>query len=209
MATVRDLLWVAVLWLGASAAGHADSGLARIHAALGAGHLASAERMLEARLKRHPEDAQAHYLQAEVDARQGKLAAGREALAAAEVLQPDLPFATSAAVDALRRSVAGAPRPHPLRDHFKLAAALLTAVGLVVALRRHSEPLRSAARDGLRAGRRGHAAEPAPPRTYELTGEEEMDARDFGLGDASDPPPRAGRDRSHARHGSQATAKPG
>lgn len=192
MRNVSSLLWMAMLWLGASAPGHADGNLERIHAALGAGHLASAERMLEARLRRHPEDAEAYYLQAEVDARQGKLAAGREALAAAEELEPELPFATSTAVDDLRRSVAGATRPHPLRDRLKQAAALFAAVALVLALRRHSEPLRSAAKHGFRADRRAHRAEPAPPRTYELTGEEELEPRDFGLDDMAEPPQRGG-----------------
>jgi hypothetical protein len=77
------------------------------------GHLEQAEQMIDQVLRDHPKSGKAHYVAAEVYAREGKTAlAGRE-LSTAQTLAPGLPFAKPDAVAALRRELAhgtgGAP----------------------------------------------------------------------------------------------------
>jgi hypothetical protein len=63
--------------------------------------------MIQQVLIGHPNSAKAHYVQAEIAARQGQLPRAREALAAAEKLAPGLPFAKAESVQALRTQLAG------------------------------------------------------------------------------------------------------
>jgi hypothetical protein len=63
--------------------------------------------MIQQVLIGHPNSAKAHYVQAEIAARQGQLPRAREALATAEKLAPGLPFAKTESVQALRTQLAG------------------------------------------------------------------------------------------------------
>mgnify|MGYP003868170939 CR=1 FL=1 len=54
--------------------------------------------MIQQVLIGHPNSAKAHYVQAEIAARQGQLPRAREALATAEKLAPGLPFAKAESV---------------------------------------------------------------------------------------------------------------
>ena len=74
----------------------------QIYDAAQAGQLDKAQTMVQQVLVLHPNSAKAHFVQAELFARQGQLPKAREALAAADKLAPGLPFAKSEAIQSLR-----------------------------------------------------------------------------------------------------------
>jgi hypothetical protein len=84
----------------------ADASLSQVYQAANAGHLDQAQAMMKQVLRDHPGSAKAHYVEAELDARQGLLAQAREELATAERLAPGLVFAKPEAVQALRDELA-------------------------------------------------------------------------------------------------------
>ena len=71
--------------------------------------LTQAQTMIQQVLVLHPKSAKAHFVQAELAARQGQIARAREALAEAEKLAPGLPFAKPEAVQSLRAVLAAKP----------------------------------------------------------------------------------------------------
>jgi hypothetical protein len=73
-----------------------------IYQAAESGHLDQAQTMIGQVLADHPDSAKAHYVAAEIDARQGRIAGAREQMATAERLAPGLPFAKPESVAALR-----------------------------------------------------------------------------------------------------------
>jgi len=81
--------------------------LNEIYATAQAGKLDQAQVMVQQVLVSHPNSAKAHYVRAELYARQGQAANARESLAKAEKLAPGLPFAKPEAVQALRAELAG------------------------------------------------------------------------------------------------------
>jgi uncharacterized protein len=74
----------------------------QIYAAAEAGHLDQAQQMISHVLADHPNSGQAHYVQAELYAREGKAALARSELSTAEQLKPGLPFANPRAVQELK-----------------------------------------------------------------------------------------------------------
>jgi hypothetical protein len=80
--------------------------LKQVYAEAQAGRLDQAQVMMQQVLVAHPGSAKAHFVQAELAARQGKMSQAREALASAEKLAPGLPFAKPEAVQALRAQLA-------------------------------------------------------------------------------------------------------
>jgi hypothetical protein len=80
--------------------------LKQVYAEAQAGRLEQAQVMMQQVLVAHPGSAKAHFVQAELSARQGKMSHAREALATAEKLAPGLPFAKPEAVQALRTQLA-------------------------------------------------------------------------------------------------------
>lgn len=74
----------------------------QIYAAAQAGKLELAQAMVKQVLVAHPDSAKAHFVQSEIYIRQGNISKARDALNAAERLAPGLPFATEAAIKALR-----------------------------------------------------------------------------------------------------------
>jgi hypothetical protein len=74
----------------------------QIYAAAEAGHLDQAQQMITQVLADHPNSGQAHYVQAELYAREGKTALARSELSTAEQLKPGLPFANPRAVQELK-----------------------------------------------------------------------------------------------------------
>ena len=86
--------------------------LKQIYDAAQAGQLDKAQTMVQQVLVLHPNSAKAHFVQAELFARQGQLPKAREALAAADKLAPGLPFAKSEAIQSLRAQLdAKSPAP--------------------------------------------------------------------------------------------------
>jgi hypothetical protein len=74
----------------------------QIYAAAEAGHLDQAQQMITQVLADRPNSGQAHYVQAELYAREGKTALARSELSTAEQLKPGLPFANPRAVQELK-----------------------------------------------------------------------------------------------------------
>src|SRR5215470_9530386 len=64
-----------------------------IYQAASAGNLAGARAMVDQVLAKHPNSAKAHYVKAEIAARQGDAAVARTHLQIADKLAPGLPFA--------------------------------------------------------------------------------------------------------------------
>lgn len=94
--------------------------LTQVYAEAQAGRLEQAQVMMQQVLVAHPGSAKAHFVQAELAARQGKTGQARESLATAEKLAPGLPFAKPESVQALRaqlsaKSSAGANHLTPNR----------------------------------------------------------------------------------------------
>jgi uncharacterized protein len=86
--------------------------LKQIYDTAQAGQLDKAQTMVQQVLVLHPNSAKAHFVQAELFARQGQLPKAREALAAADKLAPGLPFAKSEAIQSLRAQLdAKSPPP--------------------------------------------------------------------------------------------------
>ena len=99
----------AALALNAPALAQAEPTMNQIYQAAQSGKLDQAQTMVQQVLILHPNSAKAHYVQAELFARQGLGQKGREALATADKLAPGLPFANPEAVSALRTQLSAAP----------------------------------------------------------------------------------------------------
>ena len=87
----------------------AEPTMNQIYQAAQAGKLDQAQVMIQQVLIARPNSAKAHFVQAELFARQGLASRGREALGTAERLAPGLPFAKPEAVQALRAQLASKP----------------------------------------------------------------------------------------------------
>lgn len=85
----------------------ADPTLDQVYQAARAGHVDQAQQMMAPVLRDHPASGKAHYVEAELLARQGQLAKAREELDIAERLAPGLPFARAPSVQALQQQIEG------------------------------------------------------------------------------------------------------
>jgi len=93
--------------VGATSVAHADPSSQQIYAAARAGRLDQAQQMVEQVLRDYPSNAKAHYVAAEVYARSGDIVRARRELRTAQSLNPDLSFATPAAVSELEQQLNG------------------------------------------------------------------------------------------------------
>ena len=101
-----------------------DPSMHEIYEAANSGRLAQAQEMIGTVLKDHPDSAKAHYVAAELDAKQGLYTGAREQLATAERLAPGLPFAKADAVAALKAEIGGSgARPAERSGGFVAAPA--------------------------------------------------------------------------------------
>jgi len=92
----------------------ADPTVDQIHAAAAGGHLDQAQQMISQVLVDHPTSAHAHYVQAELYAREGKTALARSELGVAEQLKPGLPFVNPRSVQELKAQLGlGTGGVHP------------------------------------------------------------------------------------------------
>jgi len=87
---------------GGIAAADADASMHQVYEAASSGHLDQAQEMMAQVLKDHPASAKAHYVESELDAKQGKFGPARDEFQTAEKLAPGLPFAKPESVSALR-----------------------------------------------------------------------------------------------------------
>lgn len=97
------LMAAAVLLASGAALAATDPSVDSVYQAAHAGRVEDAQQMLQSVLRDHPNSGKAHFVHAELLAAQGQAGNAREELATAERLAPGLPFATTDAVDHLRR----------------------------------------------------------------------------------------------------------
>lgn len=146
---IKQLFAALLFFSFAFTAGHAladaEPTLNQVYAAAQAGKLDEAQVMMQQVLVSHPNSAKAHYVRAELYARQGMLKQARDSLAQAQRLAPGLPFAKPEAVRALRNELAGTSSAAlPAGTAYAAAAAspatatvswllpLLLAIGVIV-----------------------------------------------------------------------------
>ena len=84
-----------------------------IYKAASSGNLAGARTMVDQVIAKHPNSAKAHFVKAEIAARQRDAAVARTELQIADKLAPGLPFAKPEAVTALRAQVDQLSQPRP------------------------------------------------------------------------------------------------
>jgi len=83
----------------------AEPTIDQVYQAVESGHMAQAQQMMDEVLQAHPNSAKAHYVEAELLARQGNMGAAGEQLRTAERLEPGLPFARREAVNQLQQRI--------------------------------------------------------------------------------------------------------
>src|SRR5713226_9746736 len=96
-----------------------DPTMDQIYTAAAGGHLDQAQQMITQVLADHPTSAKAHYVQAELYAKEGKTALARSELGTAEQLKPGLPFANPRSVQELKAQLGlrvGAISPTVIRS---------------------------------------------------------------------------------------------
>jgi hypothetical protein len=91
----------------------------QVYEAARSGHLAQAEQMVTQVLRDHPKSAKAHYVAAEVYAKEGKTSDARHDLDVAQTLAPGLPFAKPDAVATLQRTLAHGTEDTPAAHYFQ------------------------------------------------------------------------------------------
>ena len=95
-------LTLAVSFGASAVAAGADPTVDQIYQAVEAGHLGQAQTMIEEVLHDHPDSWKAHYVQAELFAKEGKTAQAKSELARAEEISPGLPQAKPRSVEELK-----------------------------------------------------------------------------------------------------------
>ncbi len=108
----RCLLVGALLGFGLAMA-QPEPTLNQIYDAAKSGRMEQAQTMMQQVLVAHPGSGKAHFVQAELFARQGKLGLARESLATAEKLAPGLPSIKIEALQSLRTQLTAKPTPPP------------------------------------------------------------------------------------------------
>jgi hypothetical protein len=84
--------------------------LDQVYQAAHANKLADAQKMMDKVLKEHPNSAKAHFVEAEILAKQGQMGQAEAEMNIAERLKPDLSFAKPQAVQDLKNRIAAAHR---------------------------------------------------------------------------------------------------
>ncbi len=108
-----------------------------VYQAAETGNIAKAQAMMEQVLRDRPDSAKAHYVEAQLLAKQGKLAAAAAELSTAESLKPGLPGEKPEAVQALKAVIAGHAvsannaRPQEAQGGFGVGSILLVLALIV------------------------------------------------------------------------------
>jgi hypothetical protein len=103
---MQHVVLAATLSYGAVALA-AEPTIDQVYQAAKAGNFGQAQSMMDEVLKAHPNSAKAHFVEAELLARQNKLAEARAELAKAQELKPGLPFENPAKVRQLQAVIDG------------------------------------------------------------------------------------------------------
>ena len=83
----------------------------QVYKAAESGNLAEAQRMMDVVLQQHPDSAKAHFVEAEISAKQGQMDKAASELGTAERLKPGLPFAKPEAVQDLKSRISAHASP--------------------------------------------------------------------------------------------------
>lgn len=83
-----------------------DASMHQVYLAAEAGKFNEAQSMMDKVLHDHPNSAKAHYVEAELLAKQGRVTGAQDELSIAERLQPGLPFAKPQALERLKTQIA-------------------------------------------------------------------------------------------------------
>ena len=135
MRAMMSILFVATAWAAGQALADEPT-LHEVYQAAQSGNVAQAQRLMQEVLRAHPNSAKAHYVEAELLAKQGQLGAASAELATAERLEPGLPFAKAEAVRELRARVGTGLPPFgavsaPAASSGLPWGAILVGVGIV------------------------------------------------------------------------------
>ncbi len=131
----KQLLFLLALTCCGAAFADTDPTLQQVYTAANSGHLEQAQQMMNQVLRDHPNSAKAHYVAAEIYARQGNFSLAREELNGAERLEPGLPFAKPQAVQALKSELTSSqPRAGAAvgGSSFPWGMALMIFAGLAI-----------------------------------------------------------------------------
>jgi hypothetical protein len=118
-----------------------EPGIDQVYKAAQSGRMDEAQRMMDVVLKAHPNSAKAHFVEAELLARQGQLDQADAQLSRAERLKPGLSFASPQAVQDLKRRIAAVhhislsqPDRLPVAQGYGFPWGMLLIGGGVIAL---------------------------------------------------------------------------
>ncbi|MGZ4968777.1 MAG: tetratricopeptide repeat protein [Methylobacter sp.] len=142
----RCIIALALLFLTVPAFAEDEPTMHQVYLAAEAGKFKEAQSMMDKVLHDHPNSAKAHFVEAELLAKQGLFSSAGVELNTAERLQPGLPFAKPEAVNSLRSRIssvsngttvqpnaAGQSIPSSIKDWMP-AILLILGIGLVVFL---------------------------------------------------------------------------
>ncbi|HEY8095501.1 MAG TPA: tetratricopeptide repeat protein [Methylobacter sp.] len=104
-----SIITLALLLLAAPVFAEEEPTMHQVYLAAEAGKFKEAQSMMDKVLHDHPDSAKAHFVEAELLAKQGLLSNAAAELSTAERLQPGLPFAKPEAVNGLKSRISSAP----------------------------------------------------------------------------------------------------
>lgn len=142
----RSIITFALLFLTAPAFAEEDATMHQVYLAAEAGKFNEAQSMMDKVLHDHPNSAKAHFVEAELLAKQGLFSSAGVELNTAERLQPGLPFAKPEALQNLKSRISSASNgavqpniarqniPSAVKDWMPLILLILGIVGLIVLL---------------------------------------------------------------------------
>ena len=187
-----QLALIAALTLPVAAFAQADPASAQVHEptidevyrAAESGRFSDADAMMARVLSAHPQSAKAHFVHAELLAKEGHRAAAKAEYVRADALEPGLPFAKPGAVENLRRTfdsvdgptvttppsrsaaapVAATSAASSIGTPVKSGLALLLATAAFLIFRRQGH--RSAGTAGASTVPQGFAAQASPATAY-------------------------------------------
>ncbi len=106
---VQGLLSLVLMGLSASHALAADPSMSEVYKAAESGNFAQANAMMKQVLSDHPNSGKAHFVNAELMAKEGRIEAARDELQIAEKLAPGLPGIKPEAVSGLKARLSAPP----------------------------------------------------------------------------------------------------
>lgn len=132
---IRNSLTVLVaVFLASRAFAAGEPTSEQIYQAAQSGRLQQAEQMIGQVLQNHPKSGKAHYVAAEVYAKEGRTSAARRELNTAQELAPGLPFAKPASIAALQNELADATSSSFLATPTHSQARSIAPWGMLVLL---------------------------------------------------------------------------